>query len=50
VQPVDDSDTHHLQAPLSPGQTIKVGKVSVELMSSDASGDTVRIINGVPRD
>lgn len=46
IFPVDDNDNHHLQAPMSVGQTINAGKVSVSFVSSDASGDTVRVADG----
>lgn len=45
VQPVDDGDEHHLQAPLAPGQSLIVGQVQLEVIAADEQGDTVRLRN-----
>ncbi|MFZ6745518.1 hypothetical protein ACO0LC_20020 [Undibacterium sp. JH2W] len=46
LQPVDDKDTQHLQAPMKPGQTMRIGKTSISFLGSDASGDLVRVETG----
>jgi len=43
VYPVNDTDSHHLQAPLSLGQTLNIGNVSVTYLSSDEHGDLVSV-------
>jgi M6 family metalloprotease-like protein len=43
IFPVDDTDTHHLQAPMSLGQTMEVGKVSITFISTDTRGDTIKV-------
>ncbi len=45
IYPVSDTDIHHLQAPLSLGQTLSIGKVSITYLSSDANGEVVDVQN-----
>lgn len=41
--PNDASDPQFLQAPRAAGESAKIGTFKVEVLPSDASGDTVRV-------
>jgi hypothetical protein len=43
IYPVNDTDTHHLHAPMSVGETISVGKVSITYLSGSADGDAIEV-------
>jgi M6 family metalloprotease-like protein len=42
VLPVNDADGNKLQAPMSVGQTITYGTISIKFVSTDASGDVIQ--------
>jgi len=45
IYPVNETDSHHLQAPMSVGETLSIGNVLITYLSRDANGETIGVRN-----